>query len=44
MIEIPRMKVGERQKIETLISKEALLFARYLRNENQTWHPTIALA
>jgi len=44
MVEIPRMKVGERQTIETLISEEALLFAKYLRNEKETWHPRIALA
>jgi len=31
MVNIPRMKVGERQTIETLINEEALLFARYLR-------------
>jgi len=34
-VEIPRMKVGERQTIETLISEEALLFAKYLRNERK---------
>jgi len=44
MVEIPRMKIGERQTIETLINEEALLFAKYLRNERQTWHPRIAAA
>ena len=34
-IEIPRMKVGQRQTIETLISEEALLFARYIRKEGR---------
>jgi len=29
--EVPRMKVGERQTFETLISEEALLFSKYLR-------------
>ena len=38
-VEIPRMKVGERQTIETLISEEALLFAKYLRNERKEWMP-----
>jgi hypothetical protein len=38
------MKVGESQTIETLISEEALLFAEYLRNEREIWHPRIALA
>jgi hypothetical protein len=32
-VEIPRMKVGEGQTIETLINEEALLFAQYL-----VWH------
>ena len=39
MIEIPRMKVGKRQTFETLISEEALLFAKYLRNEKKDWIP-----
>lgn len=33
-VEIPRIKVGGRQTIETLINEEALLFAKYLRNED----------
>jgi len=41
MVEIPRMRVGKRQTIETLISEEALLFAKYLRNEKETWKPRI---
>ena len=40
-VEIPRIKVGKRQTIETLINEEALLFAKYLRNERQTWNPRI---
>jgi hypothetical protein len=42
MVEIPRIKVGERQTIETLINEEALLFAKYLRGETNTWSPRIA--
>jgi hypothetical protein len=38
-VEIPRMKVGKRQTIETLINEEALLFAKYLRNERKEWIP-----
>lgn len=38
-VEIPRIKVGERQTIETLISEDALLFAKYLRNEKKDWTP-----
>ena len=38
-VAIPRMRRGEHQEIETLISEEALLFAGYLRDEKPTWHP-----
>jgi len=32
---------GEKQELETLISEEALLFAKYLRNEREKWTPRI---
>ena len=38
-VEIPRIKVGKRQTVETLINEEALLFAKYLRNEREAWIP-----
>jgi CRISPR/Cas system-associated endonuclease Cas1 len=38
-VDIPRIKVGERQTIETLINEEALLFAKYLRGEKELWIP-----
>jgi CRISP-associated protein Cas1 len=38
---IPRMKVGNKQEIETLISEEALLLAKYLRHERKDWIPRI---
>jgi hypothetical protein len=41
MVEIPRMKVGKRQEFETLINEEALLLAKYLRNERKSWNPRI---
>ena len=40
-VEIPRIRVGKRQTIETLINEEAMLFAKYLRNEKETWVPRI---
>ena len=40
-IEIPRIKVGNKQTIETLINEEALLFAKFLRDERETWIPRI---
>lgn len=42
-VEIPRIKVGERQTIDTLVSEEALLFAKFLRNERETWKPRVAI-
>jgi CRISPR-associated protein Cas1 len=38
-VEIPRIRFGKRQTLETLISEEALLLAQYLRNEMQDWNP-----
>jgi len=40
MVELPRIRVGKEQEIETLINKEALL-AMYLRSEKQNWNPRI---
>ena len=42
-IEIPRIRYGKRQTLDTLINEEALLLAKYLRNERQTWSPRIAI-
>jgi CRISPR-associated protein Cas1 len=41
-LNIPRVKHGNRQSIETLINEEALLLANYLRDERQSWNPRIA--
>ena len=43
LVEIPRMKVGQSQTIETLISEEALLLAKYLQNETPHWKPRLKL-
>ncbi len=40
-VNIPRIRKGEHQEIETLINEEAFLFAKYLRGEKPTWHPRI---
>lgn len=42
-VEIPRIKIGKRQKLETLIDEEALLLAKYLRDERKSWVPRIAI-
>lgn len=43
IVEIPRMRLGKKQTIETLISEEALLLAKFLRNERNEWKPRIPL-
>jgi CRISPR-associated protein Cas1 len=40
-VNIPRVRRGQQQEIETLINEEALLFAQYLRNEKSSWTPRI---
>jgi len=40
-VEIPRIRIGKRQTLDTLISEEALLFAKFLRNERKEWKPRI---
>jgi CRISPR-associated protein Cas1 len=42
-VEIPRIKHGNRQTLETLVNEEALLFAKFLRGERETWLPRIAV-
>jgi hypothetical protein len=41
MVELPRIRVGNRQTIETLINEEAILFGKYLRSEKEQWVPRI---
>lgn len=38
---IPRIRVGKKQTIETLISEESLLFAKFLRNDKKEWIPRL---
>jgi hypothetical protein len=40
-VEIPRIRMGKNQEIETLINEEALLLAMYLRDERRDWNPRI---
>ena len=42
-VEIPVMRHGKSQAVETLISEEVLFLAKYLRNEFKTWNPRISL-
>jgi CRISPR-associated protein Cas1 len=38
-VEVPRIRHGTSQTLETLINEEALLLAKYLRNETKVWTP-----
>ena len=40
-VEIPRVNHGSKQTVDTLITEEALLLAKYLRNERKDWNPRI---
>ena len=43
IVEVPRMRIGVKQTIETLINEEALLLAKFLRDEKKTWTLRITL-
>jgi hypothetical protein len=43
IIRVPRIVRGEKQELETLINEEAMLLAKYLRNERENWIPRIAV-
>ena len=40
-VDIPRVRHGNRQEIETLLNEEAMLLARYLRDEKADWSPRL---
>jgi CRISPR-associated protein Cas1 len=40
-VKIPRIRMGNRQEIETLINEEASLFAMFLRDERESWKPRV---
>jgi len=41
-IEIPLIRHGKRQRLDTLINEEALLLAKYGREESDAWTPRIS--
>jgi len=41
-VEVPRIRRGKRQELETLINEEAYLLAKYVRDEIEFWTPRIA--
>ena len=40
-VDVPRIRVGRTQTVETLINEEALLLAKFLRDERKSWFPRI---
>jgi len=42
MIEVPTIKHGNKQTVKTLTNEEALLLAKFLRNEREAWIPRMA--
>jgi CRISPR-associated endonuclease Cas1 len=40
-VEIPRIKHGNKQTLDTLISEEALVLAKFLRSEKIDWRPRL---
>ena len=42
-IDIPRMRMGKKQTIETLINEEVLLLTKFFRVEKEIWVPRIAV-
>jgi len=43
MVDVPRLKHGDRQSINSLINEEAMLLGNYLRNRINIWKPRIEL-
>ena len=42
-VDVARIRHGSRQTLDTLICEEALLFAKFLRGERESWLPRIAV-
>ena len=40
-VEIPRIKYGKKQTLDTLLNEEAFLLAKYLRGERKEWIPRL---
>ena len=40
-VNIPRIRYGKKQTFDTLINEEALLLAKFLRNERSEWTPRL---
>ncbi len=43
VVDIPRIRYGKKQTLDTLICEEAIQLARYLRSETKEWTPRLSL-
>jgi len=43
IVDVPRLKHGDRQAISSLINEEAMLLGKYLRKEDKMWFPRIPI-
>ena len=43
IVDVPRLKHGDRQAISSLINEEAMLLGKYLRKEDKMWIPRIPI-
>ena len=44
IVDVPRLKYGDKQSINSLIKEEITLLGKYLRDEEKKWHPIIPRA
>lgn len=42
-VNLPRIRRGSKQELETLINEEAILLGMYLRNERKEWIPRVGI-
>ena len=42
VVNVPRLKYGEKQAVSSLINEEAMQLGSYLREENKKWVPRIS--
>ncbi len=43
IVEVPRVNVGKKQELESLINEERLQLAKYLRDERKDWMPRLPI-
>ncbi len=43
IVDLPRIRVGHGQTLETMINEEALVFPKFIRREKQSWIPRVTV-